>query len=130
MSAPFISNSFSTPSPIIPTHTINPINSPTVDNTQNINFPLVSTQIAPIPVPMQFSDVTPDVKAQVSSPELKYGYLYEEVVKQQIFLPNENTLNLKEENYDSSDSYSYNADSALILCIMIICILCILFQSL
>lgn len=130
MSAPFVSNSFSTPSPVIPTHTIAPLQNVQLssDDTTTLNpsFPLVTTQIAPIPVAMQFSDTTPDVKAQVSSPDLKYGYLYEEIIKQQIFLPNENVMNTQTGEFLEQDSQSEYDLLNLLMCIIILCILCIL----
>ena len=128
MSAPFVSNSFSTPSPVIPTHTIAPLQNaqPSSNDTLNQSFPLVTTQIAPIPVAMQFSDTTPDVKAQVSSPDLKYGYLYEEIIKQQIFLPNENVMNTETGEFLEQDSQSEYDFLNLVICILMLCILCML----
>jgi len=120
MSAPFVSNSFSTPSPVIPTHTIAPLQNVQLssDDTTTLNpsFPLVTTQIAPIPVAMQFSDTTPDVKAQVSSPD----------IKQQIFLPNENVMNTQTGEFLEQDSQSEYDLLNLLMCIIILCILCIL----
>lgn len=103
----FISN------PIIPTHTISSLqNSNTFDNdTISIKFPVVSSQLAPVPVGMSFSDSNPNITPMMALTNQSYALLPNEIAKQQIIVNTVNGNENKNENENENVNINRNENS-------------------